>query len=362
MKRFIPFILILLFSTVSFAGHLDSKWERTFNSVVLVTSETVLTKEPITEPVPDIFENGEPKQPPPFQSPESILPKFVMGTGFFINEIHVVTNYHIIKNFDKIKIYAYNHPFEITDVKLVGYDAEIDIAVLEIGETVVHDVLKFSKVAPKVGDTVYALGHGLNQVWSLTKGILSYDYRRNPNTSFVHYIQTDAVINSGNSGGPLLNESGEVLGVNTLLISPDKYYVGYGYVIPTLLVERAVNQILATGTHVKPSIGIVMGIVDDKEQYKKLLSTNVNHYLEVKEVMPESPAHLFGVKAGDIIISIDGHDIQVMPNVIETLWKRYPGDTITVKVYRNGEYFLIDVVLGKAEPVKANALPFGDSE
>ena len=362
MKRFIPFILILLFSTASFAGHLESKWEKIFNSVVLITSEQVLAKKPVTESVPkEFFENGEPKQPPDFQPPKTIIPQFVMGTGFFINEIHVVTNYHVVKNFDKIKIYAYNHPFEITKVKIVGYDIEIDIAVLEILETVEHDVLKFSHITPMIGDTVYALGHGLNQVWSLTKGILSYDYRRNPNTSFVHYLQTDAVINSGSSGGPLLNEEGDVLGVNTLLISPDKYYVGYGYVIPTTLVERAVNQILATGQHVKPSIGIVMGITDNRELYEKLRAEGVNHFLEVREVMVDSPAFRFGLLAGDIIISIDGHDIVVMPNVIEMLWKRYPGDTITMKVYRDGEYFLIDIVLGKAESLPSNVY-FYDTE
>ena len=188
----------------------------------------------------------------------------------------------------------------------------------------------------------------------MTQGILSYDYRPNPSSSFVHYIQTDAVINAGNSGGPLMNEDGEVIGVATLLISPDRNYVGYGYVIPTPLVKRVVSQILATGKHVKPSIGIMMGIIDDRELYEKLKAEGIDHYLEIKEVIVDSPAYRFGLLAGDIIVSIDDNDIQVVPQVIELLWQRNPGDQIRFNVYRNGEHQIIDVVLGTIEPVETN--------
>ena len=96
------------------------------------------------------------------------------------------------------------------------------------------------------------------------------DYRANPKYSFVHYYQTDAVINSGNSGGPLMNEDGEVVGINTLIISPTKYYVGYGYAIPLELSKRVVNQLIQTGKHVWPSIGIQLAIVEKEEQYNEL--------------------------------------------------------------------------------------------
>ena len=278
MKKLISILIFVIFSSISFAEETPTnwKWEKAFNSIVLVSSERT-PDDIIKEGVPkDFFEDNE-KQTPDFIPIVPKLPEYGMGTGFFINKVHIVTNYHVIRNFDTIKIYSYNHPFEITDVKVIGYDADVDIAVLEVLEDLDNDYLDWSDTIPMIGDTVYALGHGISQIWSLTQGILSYDYRPNPASSFVHYIQTDAVINAGNSGGPLLNEDGEVIGVNTLLISPDKNYVGYGYVIPTPLVKRVVEQILVTGKHVKPSIGIIMGIVDDKKVYANLQKADVGH-------------------------------------------------------------------------------------
>ena len=247
-------------------------------------------------------------------------------------------------------MYAYNHPFAITDIRVVGYDEEVDIAVIEILENIEHDSLEWADTDLYIGDTVYALGHGISQIWSLTQGILSNDYRSNPGSSFVHYIQTDAVINAGNSGGPLLNEDGKVIG--TLLISPDRNYVGYGYVLPTPLVKRVVSQILATGKHIKPSIGIMMGIIDDRELYEKLKTEGLDHFLEIKEVIVDSPAYRFGLLAGDIIVSIDDKDIQVVPHVIELLWLRNPGDQLSFGIYRNNKHQIIDVVLGTSEPAK----------
>jgi S1-C subfamily serine protease len=361
VRKFISIVIFLAFSSVAFADHstktsletpLEWKWAKVFNSVVLISSENTSDKV-IDEPVPkEFFEEFDDRQRGPnFEEFVPKLPEYGMGTGFFINKIHVVTNYHVIRNFDSIKIYAYDYPFPITDIKIIGYDAEVDIAVIEVIEDIEHDSLEWADNEPLIGDQVYALGHGVSQIWSLTEGILSYDYRPNPSTSFVHYIQTDAVINSGNSGGPLLNEEGEVIGVTTLLISPDKSYVGYGYVIPTPLVKRVVGQILATGKHIKPSIGIMMGIIDDRELYKKLQTAGVDHLLEIKEVIVDSPAYRFGLLAGDIIVSIDGKDIQVVPQVIELLWQRNPGDQLEFKVYRNNEYKIIDLVLGTIKPI-----------
>ena len=349
MKKFFLITVFVLFSSVSFAEiSTDWKWGKVFNSVVLVSGEN------IAEIIIEDPNQKESDTPPHGNEPkfDTLKPRIIpygMGTGFFINKFHIVTNYHVIKEFNKLSIYAFNHLFAITDVTLVGYDEEIDIAVLQINEDIPHDFLRWSDDAPLIGDDVYALGHGMSQVWSLTKGILSYDYRQNPGTSFVHYIQTDAVINSGNSGGPLLNEDGDVIGVNTLLISPDKYYVGYGYVIPTPLVKRAVSQILATGEHIKPFMGILMGHIEGRAQYDELKADGINHYLEIKEVTKDSPANRFGLKAGDIIISIDDKDIQVVPQVIELLWERNPGDQISFKLYRNNEYITVDMVLGTAK-------------
>ena len=346
MKKIFLVTVFVLFSSISFAEiATDWKWGKVFNSVVLISGENTA----------EIISNGPVAPHEKEQKFDSLKPKVIpygMGTGFFINKIHIVTNYHVIKNFDKISIYAFNHLFPITDVTVIGYDEEIDIAVLQINEDVEHHFLRWSDTAPLIGEDVYALGHGMSQLWSLTKGILSYDYRQNPGTSFVHYMQTDAVINSGNSGGPLLNEDGEVIGVNTLLISPDKYYVGYGYILPTPLVKRAVTQILATGEHIKPFMGILMGHIEGREQYEELKAEGIGHYLEIKEVTKNSPADHFGLLAGDIIISIDDKDIQVVPQVIELLWERNPGDQIRFKVYRNNEYITIDMVLGTAKNEK----------
>ena len=180
--------------------------------------------------------------------------------------------------------------------------------------------------------------------------------------SFVDYYQVDAVINPGNSGGPLLNEEGKIIGVNTLLISPIEYFIGYGYVIPFQLAERVAGQIIQTGVHVKPSIGIMMGIIDVQEEYDKIIAAGLNQFLEIKEVSKGSSAERFGLKAKDLILKIDGYYIEVVPNVIEVLWQRNPGDEIIFEIYRDGEIIEVPVILGRDPTIEIIEVEVIDEE
>ena len=342
LKRYI-IILILFFTTTNlYASSLvdkNDKWPNAFDSLVLIQS---MPSGFGISPYEQFF--GEENQPmlPPGQA--------VIGSGFWISDIHIVTNYHVVKDTKELTVWMYGYPFAVTDVKVIGYDPIIDIAVLEVERVLPHSKLKWAKEAPGLGDDVYALGHGLSLPWSLTKGVISTDYRANPKYSFVHYYQTDAVINSGNSGGPLMNEDGEVVGINTLIISPTKYYVGYGYAIPLELSKRVVNQLIQTGKHVWPSIGIKLAIVEKEEQYNELKAKGMDNFLEIKTVTPGSSAEKFGLLPKDIILSINDKIIYTTPDVIELLWTKMPGDILNFKLYRDNEIKNIQLTLGRTDP------------
>ena len=279
-----------------------------------------------------------------------------MGTGFFIDQYHIVTNYHVVKERNgkaDIKVYSYNYPFVIDDVTLIGYDEEADIAVLRINKDIPHSILKWETERPYAGQESWAIGHGAGQIWSITYGIISSTYRPNYSLStFVHYWQTDTVINSGNSGGPLLDENGHVIGVNTLIISPTKFYVGYGYAVPAALAKRVVEQIIETGYHVKPSIGIMMGTIEDEDHYLSLLEQGITSVLEIKEVTAGTPAEHFGLQTGDIITKVEGQELSTTPEVIEILWTKMPGDELEIEVYRDGEILTITIILDQSAPAE----------
>ena len=346
-KLFLTVFLFLVLSTSSIsAEHYaekpnNEKWLSINSALVMISTE--------------FFPNSSEENKHPFEKfvdPQSeVDPKsrFGMGTGFFISDQYIVTNYHVVKNPDKINLYAYTYPFVIEDVELIGYDETLDIAVLKIKEVkrFEHEILEWAESKPKLGNEVFALGHGMGQFWSLTKGIISNLYRPNLETTFIHYYQTDAVINQGNSGGPLLNTDGHVVGVNTQIISPDGYYVGYGQVIPSKLVERVVNQIIETGYHVYPSIGIRMGVIENKELYYELLDNNIGSVLEIKSLQPSGAAETFGLLQGDIVTKFNKQDVFLSIDVIEMLWDHMPGDTVEIEIYRNGELKTIELILGE---------------
>jgi len=374
MKKLLVLIVCFLIVTPGYSDHYtqtlkSDKWQDLEEAVVLITteisqdvrqpSENPFDKflqpdsEDKTRPAPKILpdeSSHEANEDEPAPVPSG------MGTGFFIDQYHIVTNYHVVKERNgkaDIKVYSYNYPFVIDDVTLIGYDEEADIAVLRINKDIPHSILKWETERPYAGQESWAIGHGAGQIWSITYGIISSTYRPNYSLStFVHYWQTDTVINSGNSGGPLLDENGHVIGVNTLIISPTKFYVGYGYAVPAALAKRVVEQIIETGYHVKPSIGIMMGTIEDEDHYLSLLEQGITSVLEIKEVTAGTPAEHFGLQTGDIITKVEGQELSTTPEVIEILWTKMPGDELEIEVYRDGEILTITIILDQSAPAE----------
>ena len=169
--------------------------------------------------------------------------------------------------------------------------------------------------------------------------------------------QTDAVINPGNSGGPLINDEGEVVGVNVLIMSPTRFYIGYGYSIPSPLVKRVVERIINTGSHKRPGIGIQLGTVEDEETYKILLENNIESIVVIKDLISGMPAEDFGIKKGDIVVSINETTVVTSGDIIETLWGFDPGDMIKLGVYRGDEIIYIEIPLVEIPAPTIN--PFG---
>lgn len=349
-------------------GHESKNWKDVSSSIVLVFQSQDTQPEIHSEDeVPleeqdngppnrfDKFLEPDPDRTPPPEEVEKQLSG--LGTGFWIDDKHVVTNYHVIKNMTKIELWMPHYPFPLKDVKIVGVDKSIDLAVLRVNTDIPHNVLKLATERAKVGDHVYAYGHGLSLAWSLTVGVISNNYRQSPQDSFVQYYQTDTVINPGNSGGPLINDDGEVVGVNVLIMSPTRFYIGYGYAIPSPLVKRVVDRIIETGSHKRPGVGIQMGAVEDEETYKILLEKGIESIVVVKELSDGMPAKDFGVKVGDIIVSINDKPVTVSGDLIENLWNFDPGDIIKLGVYRGDDIIYIEIPLVEIPAPTTN--PFG---
>jgi serine protease Do len=280
------------------------------------------------------------------QNPESAPRRSqALGSGFVISEDgFIVTNNHVIEGADEILIEFRSGT--TLEAELIGTDPNTDIALLKVEA---EDGLPFvpfgDSEAMRVGDWVMAMGNPLGQGFSVSVGIVSASGRALSGT-YDDYIQTDAAINRGNSGGPLFNLEGEVIGVNTAILSPTGGSIGIGFAMSSAVVTNVVEQLREFGETRRGWLGVrIQDVSDDIAEGLGLAEARGALVTDV----PEGPAQEGGVEVGDVILSLDGEEIEDTRSLVRIVGDSAEGQTVGLVVFRDGDTETLNVTLGRRE-------------
>ena len=279
-----------------------------------------------------------------------------LGSGFVISEDgYIVTNNHVIEEADEIEIEFFpgdGQPAQPLPAKVVGTDPNTDIALLKVDAPMPLSFVKFgdSDIA-RVGDWVVAMGNPLGQGFSVSAGIVSAR-NRELSGSYDDYIQTDAAINRGNSGGPLFNMDGEVIGVNTAILSPNGGSIGIGFSMASNVVTKVVDQLREYGETRRGWLGVrIQDVTSDVAEAMGMDSAKGALVTDV----PEGPAKDAGLLAGDVILSFDGADVEDTRGLVRQVGNTEVGKAVRVVVYREGKTETLRVTLGRREDAQRQA-------
>ena len=294
----------------------------------------------------DFFNNGEGGQARPRRSS-------ALGSGFVISaDGYIVTNNHVIDKADEIVIEFFDGKELVA--KLVGRDPKTDIAVLKVEASEPLPFVGFgdSDIA-RVGDWVMAIGNPLGQGFSVSAGIISARNRTLRSGPYDDFIQTDAAINRGNSGGPLFNMSGEVIGVNTAIISPNGGSIGLGFSMSSRVVGRVVKQLKEYGETRRGWLGVQIQDIDS-DMAEALGLDKVSGALV--SGVPEGPGADAGIQSGDVIISFDGVEVEDTRGLVTAVGNADVGKVVRVIIFRDGKTKTIKVTLGRREAAEKEKL------
>ncbi len=270
-----------------------------------------------------------------------------LGSGFVISaDGYIVTNNHVVEKAEQISVrFQDNTKYE---AKLVGRDPKTDLALLKIeSKKSLAFVALGDSDKVKVGDWVITIGNPYGLGGTVTAGIVSARGRNINAGPFDDFLQTDAAINQGNSGGPMFNTDGEVIGVNTAIFSPNGGSVGIGFAIPSSMAKPVIEQLRTEGRTHRGWLGVKIQQVTD-EIANSLGRKNAKGAL-VLEVTPDSPAAKAGIKAGDVIISFDGKDIGEMHQLPRIVAETKIGKEVEVEVWCGNDTEEFDVTLGELD-------------
>ena len=261
------------------------------------------------------------------------------GSGVIIRpDGYIVTNNHVVSGASKIEVTLNNN--KTYEATVIGTDPATDVALIKIDATGLP-VLQFADSDKlRLGEWVLAIGSPLGEELrsTITAGIVSAKGRSMPNYDgefkIESFIQTDAAVNPGNSGGALVNKEGELVGINTAIVSTTGSYTGYSFAVPSNIVKKVVSDLIDFGSVKRAMLGITGGTITEEYAKKVKLSTPEGVY--VSEVVKGGAADKAGIKAEDVIQSIDGTKISTMPELQAKVNSFHPGDKATVRVFRDG--------------------------
>lgn len=338
--------------------------ERVMPAVVSITSTEIVGPDDRRgmSPFDFFFPGPGQREPQRFPDEERAIPSG--GSGFFISpDGYVITNNHVVEGATKVEVH-YDEGERSAQATVVGRDPATDIALLKIEVDERLPTLRLGDSdAVRVGDWAVAIGNPLQFENTLTVGVISAKGRSlglsAESLSFENFIQTDAAINRGNSGGPLLNLRGEVIGINTAISGVGQ---NLGFAVPVNVAKKIYPQLRDTGRVVRGYLGISIEEVD--EEYKVAFDLPSSDGVLVQSVSEDSPADEAGIQRGDVVIQVDEVRIQRSRDLIDYVSDQPPGTSVRVRLIREGRERTINVPVGErpAEGETPETRPDGDND
>ena len=330
--------------------------EKAVNSVVYIKvtqnsrTETVEYYDPFADFFGDFFGRGggNGTQRRQVQTPK----RQASGSGVIIStDGYIVTNNHVVNGADELNVKLNdNREFK---ARIIGQDKSTDLALIKIEGEDFPAIVVGNSDALKLGEWVLAVGNPFNLTSTVTAGIVSAKARSLHANDIESFIQTDAAINQGNSGGALVNARGELVGINAMLYSQTGSYSGYGFAIPTAIMTKVVADLKEFGTVQRALLGIlgqdVSTYIDIQKEAGKEVDLGTVEGVYISEVPSDGAASSAGLEAGDVIIAVDGKSVSKMAELQENMGKRRPGDTVELTILRNKKKMTKKVTLRNAQ-------------
>ena len=315
-------------------------------AVVKVTSES-LRERRFGDSLLDYFFNQQRRREP--------VPG--VGSGFLISsDGYIITNNHVVKNAIKVSVTTIEE--KEYKAEIIGTDPKTDLALLKIKEKDLPYISLGDSNKVEVGEWVLAIGNPLGQDLTVTAGIISAKGRQLGVADYEDFLQTDAAINLGNSGGPLINMEGKVIGINSVIIAPSGGNVGIGFAIPSSMAEKVVSDLKSKGRVVRGYMGISIQTLSEKEA--KELDYPTAGVL-VGKVEKNSPAERAGMKKYDLVVSINGIRVKTNDELATRIAELNPGDKVKLEIYRKNEKKVLHVTVAEA-PETEVFRTYGDEE
>ncbi|MBK9195421.1 MAG: Do family serine endopeptidase [Flavobacteriales bacterium] len=326
--------------------------ERTVNAVVHVTTETMITQR---DPLQEFFWG--------YRAPQQQHARQGAGSGVIISDDgYIVTNNHVVEGADKISIHLNDK--RMLEARVIGRDPSTDIALLKVDATELPYMAYGNSDDVRVGEWVLAVGNPFNLTSTVTAGIVSAKARsinllQRDDTREIFpiesFIQTDAAVNPGNSGGALVNAAGELIGINTAIASQTGTYAGYSFAVPVNIAKKVTGDLLEFGSVQRAYIGV--SISDMDQTIAKEVGLDRIRGVYVKGLTEDGAAAASGIQEGDVILKVGSMTVDNVPALQEQVGKFRPGNSVAVSIWRDGSERTLEVKLrGKDGTTKVAAV------